>query len=83
MFLGSNIEKNFSVARTNYAYVQTCGIFTYFLSVLKIEHSNHHSISFGESMNKITQKEQMDIAVKFFNKSLIRVDTIYFTYNSQ
>ena len=65
MFPGSNIAKNFSVARTNYAYVPTC-IFQYFLSVLKdkIEY-RHHSISFGDSRNKITQMEQMDIVVRF------------------
>ena len=59
MLPGSSTAENFSLLRTSFAFVQRCGTFPYFLYVLEdeIEHSDHYSISFGESMSKITQKE--------------------------
>ena len=54
--------------------------FSIFLCVSKdeIEHSDHYCILFGESMSKITRKEQMDIVVRFWSKSTNDVDIMDF-----
>ena len=43
----------------------TYGIAPYFPSLLlkDIKHSDNFSISFGESLNSVTAKEQMDIGI--------------------
>ena len=54
--------------------------FSIFLCVSKdeIEQSDHYCILFGESMSKITRKEQMDIFVRFWSKSTNDVDIMDF-----
>ena len=54
--------------------------FSIFLCVSKdeIEQSDHYCILFGESMSKITRKEQMDIFVRFWSKSPNDVDIMDF-----
>ena len=79
MFPDSKLAKNFSLARTKCLYMQTYGIFPYLFSVLmdEIKFSDYCSISFDESMNKITQNEQMDIDIRFWNKLTNLVESRY------
>ena len=57
MFLDGTTAQNFSLGRTKYSNIQTYGIFPCIFSVSmdKIKHSDHYSVSFDESMNKVTQ----------------------------
>ena len=67
MFPESKIAQNFSHGRTKCTHIQTYGIFPYFFSVLmnEIKRSDHFSVSFDESMNKVTQNAQADISIQF------------------
>ena len=44
----------------------------------EIKHSDHYLVSFYESMNKITQNEQLDISMRFWNEltNLVDMDNI-------
>ena len=69
MIPDSKIAKNISLVGRKCLYIQIHGIFPYFLSVLmdEIKLSDYYSVSFDESVNKVTQNEQMEIGIKFWN----------------
>ena len=48
------------------------------VSMDEIKHSDHYLVSFYESMNKITQNEQLDISMRFWNEltNLVDMDNI-------
>ena len=68
MFPDSNIAKSFKCSSTKIAYLVAFGIAPYFRNDLieKIHQSENFVVSFDESLNKITQTEQMDIVVHYF-----------------
>ena len=54
------------------------GIFPYFFSSFdEIKSTDYYSISSDEPMNKVTQNEQMDINIRFWNKSADLVENRY------
>ena len=69
MFLDSKIVQNVSLGRAKCSNIQTYGIFPiFFFPVLMDEnkHSDHYAVSFNESMNKVTQDEQINVRIQFW-----------------
>jgi len=68
MFEDSNTAKNISLQRTKLTYLINYGLARYFsleLDDLLVE-CDYYRIAFDESLNKICQKEQMDVSVYVF-----------------
>ena len=80
MFPDSNIAKSFKCSSTKVAYLVAFGIAPNFRDDLieKIHQSECFVISFDESLNKVTQTEQMDIIVHYFEQD--RVMTRYLDF---
>lgn len=81
MFPDSKIALNFTLGKTKASYVINHGIAPYLRSCLQkeVEDCSFYVISFDESLNKVSQKCQMDMVIRFWNKSTARVDTRYWT----
>lgn len=81
MFEDSNTAKNISLQRTKLTYLINCGLARYFSSELHdlLVECDYYSIAFDESLNKICQKEQMDIHVRFWNEKENGVVSRYLT----
>lgn len=65
--------------RTKISYVITHGLAPYFLGeVFKaIDGRTELVIGFDETLNKITQRQQMDISIRFWNDTMQRVESKY------
>lgn len=81
IFSDSAIAKGMQLSKTKAAYTITYGISRYFKSQLAtlIEQSDTLVIAFDESLNKVCQQQQMDIVVRFWDKTKNEVSTMYFT----
>lgn len=81
MFRDSEIAKQFQCGATKTAYMTCFGLAPYFYDVLtdEIRRADCYVISFDESLNKVTQEEQMDIVVRYWKNN--SVSTRY--YGSQ
>ncbi|XP_063243684.1 uncharacterized protein LOC134542976 [Bacillus rossius redtenbacheri] len=81
MFSDSSIAMNMRLQRTKISYTIVYGLAPYFHKELlqEISQCDFFVISFDESLNKIAQKEQMDIVIRFWSKSKDTVSTHYFT----
>lgn len=68
MFPDSKIAQNFTLGRTKLAYNILYGLCPYFLDELNtmISKCSHFVVGFDESLNKIAQKGQMDLCVRFW-----------------
>ena len=82
MFPDSKIAQEFSLGRTKMGYLILYGIFPYFQTKLQqsLRGVKHIVVCFDESLNKISQRGQMDVVVRFFDETCQRVTTQY--YNS-
>ena len=80
MFPDSQIAQSFQCGRTKCAYLICFGIAPYYhnvlLSKLK-EPGTKFVISFDESLNKVLQQEQMDMIIRFWDKTTQRVISRY------
>ena len=72
--------KNFTFSKDKCSYYINYSIKPYYKSVLtnEIKASPYYSKSFDETLNKITQQEQMDIYVALWNSGTKRVESRYF-----
>ena len=79
MFPDSNIAKRFTCAPTKCAYLIRFGLAPYFKNKLvdAVREAACYTISFDESLNKVSQTGQMDIVVRFWNSDDGRVSTRY------
>lgn len=79
MFPDSMIAKKFQMQKDKMSYVVHYGLGPYFQEELanKIRNSDFFAISFDESLNKVAQKCQMDLIVRFWNDE--KLDTRYLT----
>jgi hypothetical protein len=75
----SSIAKNLSLGRTKYSYFLCYGLAPYFENQLvkKLAAADEYVAMFDESLNKISQKCQMDILVRFFDKDTKAIATHY------
>ena len=84
MFADSQIAKQFQCGKTKCSYLINFGLAPYFKEkLMKKLHvpGTKYVISFDESLNKVLQKEQMDIIVRFWDKEKNKVSSRYL--NSQ
>ena len=74
------IAKNFTFSKDKCSYYINYGIGPYYKSVLtnEIKASPYYSTSFDKTLNKVTQQEQMDIYMKFWNSDRKRIKSRYF-----
>jgi hypothetical protein len=81
MFPDSDIAQQFKMQKDKNAYVVTFGLGPYFQSQLcsRLHECSFFSISFDESLNRIAQKGQMDIMIRFWNDTSNDVSTRYLT----
>lgn len=81
MFPDSEIAKQFKMQKDKNAYVVTFGLGPYFQDQLtsKLQKCSFYTISFDESLNRVAQKGQMAIIVRFWNDTSNDVSTRYLT----
>ena len=77
--LDSSIAKNLSLGRTKYSYFLCYGLAPYFENqlVMKLAAADEYVAMFDESLKKISQKCQLDILVRFFDKDTKAIATHY------
>lgn len=80
LFPDSEIAKSMQLGRDKMAYVIVYGIAPYFKEQLDRDllDCSHFVIGFDESVNKVSQKQQMDINVRFWCRKTNEVKTRYF-----
>ncbi|KAJ8043765.1 hypothetical protein HOLleu_11016 [Holothuria leucospilota] len=80
MFPDSQIAKTFSCGATKCAYMICFGLQPYFHDLLvdKIRNTECYSISFDECTNNISQNEQMDFIVRYWDSDIDQVAVRYF-----
>lgn len=80
MFLDSAVASSFKMGPSKCKYLINHGLAPYFSNEMKdrLCQCDDFVVSFDESLNKIIQKGQMDIFVKFFDVNRSRVRTEYF-----
>lgn len=81
MFPDSQIASRFQMQKDKNAYVVSYGLGPYFQEQLstKVSKCPYFAISFDESLNKVAQKGQMDVVVRFWNDATNEVATRYLT----
>ncbi len=69
MFSDSSFAKSFKYGATKCSYLRCFGLFTYFHEQLvdRFRDAPCYSVSFDECMNKISQNEQMDLIVRYWD----------------
>ena len=79
MFPDSNIARSMSVGSTKIAYMVTYGTAPYFQSQLakSTESCTEYVVCFDEALNKVIQRGQMDIVVRFWDNDLKQVSSRY------
>lgn len=81
MFPDSAIAKNFKLSKDKVAYTIVHGLAPYFLKKLQeiLDNCQFIVISFDESLNKVVSKQQMDVAVRYWDREANQVKTRYFS----
>ena len=79
MFPDSAVASRFKMGATKCKYIINYGLATYFSNELKdkLRQYDNFVICFDESLNKIAQRGQMDVFVRFFDINKNRVLTEY------
>ena len=79
MFPDSEVAKKFQMHKDKICYVISHGLGPYFQSELSklIQQCEFYTVSFDESLNKVAQKGQMDIIIRFWKND--QVNTRYLT----
>lgn len=80
MFPDSSVASKFRMEATKCKYIKNYGLAPHFSNELKdkLQQCDDYIICFNESLNKIIERGQMDIFVRFFDINSIRVQTEYF-----
>lgn len=80
MFPDSEIAKRFACGATKSAYLLSFGLCPYFKEELikDVRKAQCYVVSFDECLNKVTQKEQMDIIVRYWCDREEKVAVHYF-----
>ncbi|KAJ8403281.1 hypothetical protein AAFF_G00354980 [Aldrovandia affinis] len=80
MFPDSQIAHKFSCGATKCSYLVCFGLSPYFHDQLveKIKNAKCYSISFDESLNRISQNEQIDFVVRYWDDDTDQVAVRYF-----
>ncbi|XP_063230592.1 uncharacterized protein LOC134535429 [Bacillus rossius redtenbacheri] len=81
MFPDCAVTQKMELQRSKIGYLINHGIAPYFEKELKelVKKSSEIVIGFDESLNKVVQREQMDIHVRFWDEELNMVQSRYFT----
>lgn len=81
MFPDSQIAAKMQLQRDKLGYLTTYGLAPYFNDQLRstINSCEHFVLGFDESLNKVAQRQQMDINVRFWNSATEEVNTRYLT----
>lgn len=79
MFPDSQIASRMELGRTKISYLITYGIAPYFTAELlnMLADCNEFIIGFDETLNKIVQRQQMDVGVRFWNERTNKVEARY------
>ena len=79
MFPDSKIAEHVTLSNDKCSYMICYGIAPYLQSVLmdELKETQMYVVSFDESMNSVTQNEQMDINVRFWHPTKNRVEVWY------
>lgn len=79
MFPDSKIAQSFCMGKTKASYLINHGLAPYFQEMLQkeIRQCADYVVSFDESLNKVVQRGQMDLCVRFWDVNLQRVSTRY------
>ena len=80
MFPDSDIAQNFKVSKAKVSYMITYGIAEYFHCSLLLEKSPFLTPLFGEILNDILNKDQMDIHIRFYDVDSGTISTRYLDY---
>ena len=80
MFTDSEIVKSFQLSKTNCNYIINFGLVPCFRDLLlkEIKASDCFGVSFDENMNKVLEEEQIDVQIRYWNKTAKLVDTQFF-----
>ena len=80
MFTDSEIAKKMKLQRTKIAYTINFGLAPYFFSDLQnvCRECDYIVLGFDESLNKVAQKGQMDLFVRYWDPKMNRVMTRYY-----
>ena len=80
VFPDSEIAKVFHMAKTKGSYLINFGLAPFYKEKLQcsLSMSPYIAISFDESLNHVTQNDQMDIITRFWNSVDNRVETRYY-----
>lgn len=81
MFPDNIIAKKFNMHKDKLSYVVTYGLGPYFQNEISkiVKQCPFFSIFFYESLNKVAQKEQMDLHVRYWDSEAKKVSTRYLT----
>ena len=79
MFNDSEIAKQFTCAKDKNSYLVSFGLAPYFLDQLcrYLNECPIYSISFDEAYNRVTKREQLDLAVRYWDSKLMSPVTRY------
>ena len=80
MFPDSEIAKQFSCGKTKIMYLCVFGLAPYYEQKLLniLDNVPYYSISFDESLNKVTKNEQMDFHIRYWDTETQQVCSQYF-----
>ena len=81
MFTDSTIAKQMSVGKTKVAYIVTCGLAPFFHRSIvdSVKNTDEFTACFDEALNKIAQRGQMDMHVRYWDTSKNVVVSRYLT----
>lgn len=80
MFPDSTIARQFQCGKTKCSYLIRYGLAPYFhKQVLDAASGEKFSLSFDESFNKVLEKEQMDLIIRFWSREKNKVISYYLT----
>lgn len=81
MFTDSEIAKNMKLQKDKLSYMIVYGLAPYFAGVLDalISSSDFIVLGFDESFNKVSNKQQMDLGIRFWNTNENRVHVRFVT----
>ena len=79
IFSDNDIAKKFQMSKTKVSYVIIFGLVDYFHNSLTTlaKKSLFYSLLFDESLNKVINKEQMDLQIRFYDDTVVEVLTRY------
>ena len=79
MFSDSDIAKKFQMSKTKVSYVIIFGLADYFYNslIILVKKSQFYSLLFDESLNKVFNKEQMDLQRHLYDDTVGKVLTRY------